>query len=207
MVRYGMVIDLKRCVGCYSCQIGCRQPNFTPRGTFWARVLKGELGQFPSVTRGNLPVLCMHCKEPPCKEVCPTGATQKKDNGIVFVDSNLCIGCKACSQACPYGARFYVEKWQNYYPGQPLNQYEEYAKAQWDARHKPGTNTKCEFCSERLEDGLQPACVDVCPTNARVFGDLDDPQSEVSLLIKTRHGFQLNPELGTDPSVYYLPSR
>jgi len=207
LVRFGMIVDLKRCIGCYACQVACRQSNFTPRGTFWAKVLKGEFGQFPTVARENLPVLCFHCKDPPCKDACPTAATQKKENGIVFIDPKLCIGCKYCSLACPYGARAFVKEWQNYFPGENLNPYEEYAQMQWYAKHDPGTNTKCDFCSERVENGQQPACVDACPTSARIFGNLEDPESEVSQLIKKRRGFQLHPELGTDPSVYYLPRR
>jgi molybdopterin-containing oxidoreductase family iron-sulfur binding subunit len=203
-----MVIDLKRCIGCYSCQTACRQNNFTPRGVFWLKVLKSEYGKYPRVLRESLPFSCMQCRDPPCEKVCPTKATERDElTGIVIIHPDLCIGCKYCTVACPYGARTFVEKWKNYFPGQPLTPYEKYAREQWIEKRGEGKNTKCDFCAERVKNGLNPACVDLCPTKARYFGDLDDPESEVSRLIKTRRGFQLLPEYGTDPSVYYLPRR
>jgi len=203
-----MVIDLKRCFGCYSCQLACKAQHFTPPGVFWARCLKGEGGTYPTVTRQALPVLCMQCREPECLKVCPTDATQQRKDGLVFIDRDKCIGCKYCMMACPYGARHSAGIWRSYFPEEkPLTDFEKYARDQWVSKYGEGTSTKCDFCKERVEEGLQPACVDACPAKARIFGDLDDPSSEVAMLIRTERGFQLNPEFGTDPSVYYLPAR
>ncbi|MHC4275638.1 MAG: 4Fe-4S dicluster domain-containing protein [Planctomycetota bacterium] len=208
MPRYGMVIDLKRCYGCYACVMGCKVKNHTPPEVFWARILKGERGTFPNTIRQALPVLCMHCDEPSCMEVCPTGATQKQDDGIVIVDKDKCMGCKYCIMACPYGARYSVEKWESYFPdGLELSPYEEFAKQAWETKFGCGVATKCDFCRDRLADGREPACVEVCPAKARTFGDLDDPDSEVSVLIRRHRGTVLNPELGNEPKVYYLEPR
>ena len=208
MARYGMVVDLHRCYGCYACSMACKVKNHTPPGVFWARVLKGERGEYPNTTRQALPVLCMQCEEPSCQEVCPTGATHTLDNGIVVVDKDKCMGCKYCMMACPYGARYSIEDWESYFPeGLPLSPYEEFAKTYWEEHSGVGVATKCDFCRDRLEKGEDPACVKACPANARIFGDLDDPNSEVSILIKKKRGTQLNPELGNDPKVYYLNPR
>jgi len=195
-----MVIDLKRCVGCYGCQIICKAEHFTPPGIFWARVLKEEFGDYPA-RRISLPLLCMHCREPECLRVCPTGATQQRPDGIVVIDKNQCIGCRYCMVACPYNARYFYAGPRSYYPA-GFTPYEELGYQ----NHVPGTVQKCDFCVERLERGLEPACVANCMCKARYFGDLEDPESQVSRLIRERRGFQLNPELGTDPSVYYLPA-
>ncbi len=208
MPRYGMVIDLKRCYGCYACVMACKTSNHTPPGVLWARLLQGEVGSYPNVVRQTLPVLCMHCDEPSCMEVCPTGATQKLDNGIVIVEKDKCMGCKYCVMACPYGARYSVEEWESYFPeGLPLSPYEEFTKAAFEEKSGVGVATKCDFCLDRISEGKNPSCVDACPANARIFGDLDDPDSEVSILIKKERGQVLNPELGNKPKVYYLAPR
>jgi Fe-S-cluster-containing dehydrogenase component len=200
MPRYGMVIDLKRCVGCYGCTVACKAEHGTRPGIMWARVLKAETGTYPAVRRLSLPVLCMQCRTPACLPVCPTGATRQRADGIVTIDKDLCIGCRYCMQACPYEARFFSENGSAYFPGF-VTPYER-ASAE---RHPEGVVEKCTFCIERVERGLEPACVANCMTKARVFGDLDDPESAVSRLVRGKGGFQLNPELGTDPCVYYLP--
>ena len=208
MPRYGMVIDLKRCYGCYACAMACKQKNFTPPGVMWARVLKGETGEFPNTVRQALPVLCMHCEEPSCLEVCPTGATVQDASGIVEVEKEKCIGCNYCKMACPYGARYMVEEWESYFPkGAPISEYEQYANARFTEDRGVGVNTKCDFCKERIQTGNLPACVKACPANVRTFGDLDDPLSEIVQLIKRGRGYVLQPELGNEPKVYYLPPR
>jgi molybdopterin-containing oxidoreductase family iron-sulfur binding subunit len=180
-----MVIDLKRCIGCYGCQVSCKAENGTRPGTTYARLLKKEWGTYPDVKRLSIPVLCNHCSEPPCVDVCPTGASQKQDHdGIVFVDGDVCVGCRACVMACPYGARYYQDAEYTYFEG---------------------VVEKCDFCRHRLAEGLEPACVTNCMSKARIFGDLDDPNSEVSRLVREEGGIQLNPEEGTNPNVYYLP--
>jgi len=207
--QLGMVIDLKRCYACMACVTACKTENFTPPGVFWARVLKGETGTYPNTVRQALPVLCMQCEEPSCKTVCPTGATYQTDDGVVHVDKNKCIGCNYCGMACPYGARYMVEKWESYFPeGLPLSEYEQFAKEQWETRSGVGVNTKCDFCAVRRANGnMEPACVRACPANARIFGDLSDPDSDVSILIRQHRGMPLNPEHGNKPRVYYLPVR
>jgi molybdopterin-containing oxidoreductase family iron-sulfur binding subunit len=141
-------------------------------------------------------------------DVCPTGATQVTDEGIVIVDKNLCMGCKYCIMGCPYGARYSVEEWESYFPdGLPLSPLEEFQKQAWEAKSGVGVATKCDFCRDRLAEGKEPACVEACPANARIFGDLDDPNSEVSVLIKKERGQVLNPEFGNKPKVYYLLPR
>ncbi|MBI2954525.1 MAG: 4Fe-4S dicluster domain-containing protein [Chloroflexi bacterium] len=200
-MRYGMVIDLKRCIGCYGCQAVCKVENATPPGVFWARVMKREFGKYPNVRRVNLPLLCMHCREPECVKACPSGATVQREDGIVYVDETKCVGCRYCLMACPYGSRFFHAKERYYFEGYGATPFEEWGYR----RHPTGVVSKCDFCRHRVDQGLEPACVANCMTKARHFGDLDDPQSEVSRLIRDRGGSQLYPELGTDPSVYYLP--
>jgi len=210
-----MVIDLRRCVGCYSCMVACKQEHFLPPETFWNRLLVGETGKYPAVTKQLYPVLCNHCKEAACMKVCPTGATTRRDDGIVAVNYDECVGCRYCVIACPYQQRtYYADGSKEYFPGQGLTEYEIIGKQLYPLQ--PGTVVKCNFCRERVDAGLEkglkpgidreatPACVITCPAKARTFGDLDDPTSEVSRLIRERKGFQLHPEFGTDPSVYYL---
>ncbi|MEM4297512.1 MAG: 4Fe-4S dicluster domain-containing protein [Nitrososphaerota archaeon] len=200
MVRYGMVIDLRRCIGCGSCAMACKVANGTPPGIFWLRLIYRELGKYPHARIDAIPINCMQCKEPACQKVCPTGATQIRDDGIVIIDDTKCVGCRFCMIACPYGVRFFLDKERTYFPGYKTP-FEE-VKYQ---RHKVGVVSKCDFCLERREkQKLNPACVDVCPCAARYFGDLDDPKSEVSKLIAQHRATQLRPELGTDPSVYYI---
>jgi len=197
----GMVIDLKRCIGCYACQLSCKAEHGTPPGVFFARVLKHEEGQYPTVRQLFLPVLCNHCENAPCVDACPTGASFKwAEDGIVDIDPDKCVGCRACMMACPYSNRYYNDNPQHYFEQGPTA-YEEARTA----RHQTDVVMKCNFCRDRVRAGKQPACVANCPTVARIFGDLDDPNSEVSRLIKERSGFPLHPEAGTKPSVYYLP--
>lgn len=199
-MRRGMVIDLKRCIGCHACTMACKLENATPPGVFWARCLEKETGKYPLAKRVFVPVLCNHCQDAPCLRACPTGATAQREDGIVTVDQATCIGCRACMEACPYEARFFLEDSRSYYPGH-LTPFEEAGYR----KHETRTVSKCNFCTDRVEKGLEPACVQTCPAAARTFGDLDDPGSEVSHLIRERYAIQLRPEMGTKPSVYYIP--
>jgi len=202
MTRYGMVIDLARCVGCDTCSIACKAEKTTPRGVQWNRVLKYETGVYPKSRRHFLPMQCMHCAEPECKKVCPTGAISKRDDGIVVIDGDKCMGCRYCVLACPYASPHNLDRRCTYDEGYVT----PFEKADHQ-KHRAGTSEKCDFCLSRVEKGLEPACVASCVAKARFFGDLTDQESEVSRLIKERNGFVLNPEMKTDPSCYYLPRR
>jgi len=129
-MRLGMVIDLKRCIGCFACQVACKAEHVTRPGTLWLRVVKREYGAFPDVRRVSLPLLCMHCRKAPCLEVCPTGATRKRADGIVTIDAAKCVGCRYCMMVCPYGSRHYQDDASTYFPGQGPNPYEAVAYAQ-----------------------------------------------------------------------------
>ena len=208
MARYGMVIDLKRCYGCYGCVTACKATNHTPPGVFWSRVLKGESGKYPNAVRQALPILCMHCEDPGCVKVCPTGATFADEDGVVVVDKEVCMGCKYCMMGCPYGARYTVEEHKSYFPeGLPISDYEKHSKAYFEEHSGIGVATKCGFCTERRAEGKDPKCCETCPADARIFGDLDDPNSEISILIRQGRGFVLKPEQGTNPKVFYLAPR
>lgn len=197
MVRYGMAIDLGACIGCNACTLACKQEHATPPGIFWGRVMEEEVGHYPNTRRLFLPVLCNHCKEPACREVCPSGATYKREDGIVLIDYEKCIGCRACIAACPYMARYFMEESLPYYADGPTP-YEVHFQ-----NFQEGVVQKCTFCVERLARGLEPACVQTCPTSCRYFGDLEDPRSAVSVFMKGKKALQLLPEQGTDPSVFY----
>jgi len=199
MPRYGMVIDLKKCIGCLTCVIACKVENATRPSIFWSKVEDIEIGKYPMVSRVFMPTLCANCANAPCIEVCPTGASYKRDDGIVLIDYDKCVGCKYCIEACPYGARYFNKDHAGYFSdGLTPNEKIGYQK------HKVGVVEKCDFCVDRLEKGNQPACVEACISRARFFGDLDDPDSEVSKLIRSKHAVQPKSELGTDPSLYYL---
>lgn len=176
--RYVMVVDLQRCVGCNACTVSCKLEHDVPTGNYRTWVLERENGTFPEVDNFKLPRLCNHCDNPPCHKACPTGATFVADNGAVLIDSTVCIGCRYCMAACPYNARFINRR---------LN-----------------VADKCTFCFHRIEEGLQPACVSTCVGHSRVFGDANDPDSKVSQLIRNHETQRLDPELGTDPQVYYI---
>jgi len=209
MIKYGIVIDLKRCYGCYTCTAACKAENKTPKGVNFATCISGETGTFPGALRQMLPTLCMQCEEPECLKVCPTGATKQTEEGIVTVDKDLCMGCGYCMMACPYGQRHIVDKYESYFPDAKgeLDEYQSYAKKRWEEKNDYGIASKCDFCIDRVKEGKQPACVQACPAKARIFGDLNDPDSEISILLRRERGYQLNQEFGTNPSVYYLPAR
>lgn len=199
--QLALVIDLNVCVGCQACVTSCKQWNTSgsagaladhnpydadPVGTFFNRVQTFEVGTFPDTEVVHFPKSCLHCENPPCVPVCPTGASYKRaEDGIVLVDYDKCIGCNYCSWACPWGVR----------------ELDEYKKVM----------TKCTLCVDRIYDenleerDRKPACVLACPTNARLFGDIHDPESEVAQAIQERDGYQLMPEWETKPSNHYLP--
>jgi phenylacetyl-CoA:acceptor oxidoreductase subunit 1 len=209
MARWGMVIDLRKCVGCQTCTIACKLEHNLPPETFWRFVIDAEVGQYPEVQRRFVPMQCMHCGTPPCVPVCPTGASQQRQDGIVWIDYNVCVGCGYCVVACPYRARHVItaERWYFEQPTAP-----ELHKRQ---ANRVGVCTKCTFCMQRvdaaaagMEPGTAPAVTPVCATtciaNAIHFGDFDDPHSYVSRLVREQQTVRLLEELGTDPAVYYI---
>ena len=158
MARYGMLIDTRKCVGCFTCRVACERMNGLDATTPLIRFETLETGSYPDVTDETIPVQCMHCDDAPCARVCPTGATSIGDNGIVRIDRSLCIGCKQCTFACPYGARVFNE-----------------------ATH---TMDKCRLCAAEVPEGEPDcSCVAACLTGARMVGDLDDPESAISKAI------------------------
>lgn len=178
MARYGMVIDTRRCVGCMDCVVACKTENGVPEGCNRDWIVETVQGEFPTLRMEIRSERCNHCDNPPCVSCCPTGASHVHDRGgVVLVTKEECIGCKACLAACPYDARFI---------------------------HPDGYADKCTFCIHRVEQGLSPACVAVCPTRCMHFGDLDDPLSEVSRLLASRAHHALVPEAGTRPCIHYL---
>jgi molybdopterin-containing oxidoreductase family iron-sulfur binding subunit len=200
---WGMVIDLTRCPpDCTACLDACRQENNVayhndPRwDVHWIRKVElesedpAEAGQRKSVL-----LLCNHCENPPCAQVCPVQATYKRDDGVVIVDHHRCIGCRYCMIACPYNARFF-----NYRdnPEWPNREY---------PRRSHGVAESCHFCAHRLDEGGRPACVEACEqmaAGAMTFGDLNDPESEVSRLVAEAPVKRIREDWGTDPKVYYL---
>lgn len=206
MTRYGMVIDTTRCIGCQTCAVSCKIANGTPRGNWWNRVLTDggnyidlASGEWPNATVSYLPTSCQHCENPACVKVCPVGATYKDpETGIVRQDYDKCIGCRMCMAACPYtGVRSFNWDEPDYYVDFQLGDDDS-------PDHQKHTVEKCTFCYQRISGGREPACMEMCPARARFWGDLDDPESEVSKKIASREYKQLLPEEGTKPSVYYL---
>jgi Fe-S-cluster-containing dehydrogenase component/DMSO reductase anchor subunit len=211
MSRWGMLADLERCVGCQTCTAACRHANATSPAVQWRKVLDVEAGVFPDVSRTFVPVGCQHCADPPCVHVCPTTATRQRPDGIVTIDYGLCIGCAYCEVACPYQARFLVHEPHYAYPaGAMRNETERYDE------ERLGVAQKCTFCVDRIDFGLEhgltpgidpratPACVNACIADALHFGDLDDPDSNVSLLLVEQKHFRMHEELGTAPNFHYL---
>lgn len=199
MARLGMVIDLHLCVGCYACTLACKTENQTPPGIWYAPVFEKEVGKYPNTKRLFLPALCNQCEDAPCLKACPTGAISRRDDGIVLVDEDICCGTQACVTACPYGAmHFYEDKGGEY--GEQLTPLDSLTREKYTS----GTAQKCTFCSHRVDEGLEPACVEACPTNCRIFGDLDDPESAPSKLIRQRNAEQPRPEADTNTAVSYV---
>ena len=220
--RWVMVIDLRKCVGCHACTIACIAENKLPPGVVYRPVIEKEIGVYPNVSRLFVPRPCMQCENPPCTPVCPVNATYTNEEGVVVVDYEQCIGCRACLTACPYGARTsdfgytYTEDTpvvEGKIVGQKTaDDYEratnyEYGKGYArSGRHGSpiGNARKCHFCLHRLKDGLLPACVTTCIGRATLFGDANDPASLVAEMISKPNVMVLKEELGTHPRVYYL---
>ncbi len=209
--RWGMVIDLNRCVGCQTCTIACKHANDTTPGVQWRRVLDVEQGTFPDVERLFLVTGCQHCAEPPCVPVCPTGATRQREDGLVTMNYDVCIGCAYCAVSCPYNARTIVHEMTGYYGEQRTTQEKATAHPE-----RIGVAQKCTFCVERVDEGLErglvpgvdpdatPACSASCISQAIQFGDFNDPDSNVSRLTRENESLQLNADVGTDPQIKYL---
>ncbi len=209
-LRWGMVVDLNRCVGCQTCTIACKHSNDTVPGVQWRRVLDVETGSFPDVQRVFMVTGCQHCAEPPCVPVCPTGATQQRDDGLVTMNYDVCIGCAYCAVSCPYQARTIVhdERW---YYGVETKQEKAVAHPE-----RIGVAQKCTFCVEKVDEAkvrgltpgvdldVTPACSASCIAQAITFGDFNKEDSNVSQLVANNKSFQMHAELGTDPQIKYL---
>jgi Fe-S-cluster-containing dehydrogenase component/formate-dependent nitrite reductase membrane component NrfD len=177
-MRYGFVIDHRKCIGCHACTVACKSENEVPLGTFRTWVKYIEKGEYPDTSRFFSVLRCNHCDNAPCITICPVTALFRRDNGVVDFDGGRCIGCKSCMQACPYDALY-------------IN---------------PVTNTaeKCNFCAHRVDVGLEPACVIVCPVEAIIAGDLDDPTDKISRMIASDQTQVRKPEARTLPKLHYI---
>lgn len=205
--RWGMAVDTERCIGCWSCAVICKSENDVPLGMWWNRILTDgealdtpDVGEFGGLEMGWVPLACQHCDDPPCMKVCPTSATYvDADNGhLVEVNQEDCIGCRYCMAACPYGVR--VFNWGDPERALPFDH--------GMVEGRPiGSVEKCTMCLHRLREGQVPSCVWSCPAQARIFGDLDDPDGELVRTIEDRGGYQLLEEKGTKPKVYCLEPR
>ena len=221
-IRWGMVIDLAKCVGCHACTLGCVAENKLPPGVVYRPVLEEEIGTYPEVRRRFLPRPCMQCQKPPCVKVCPVKATYKNTQGVTVVNYDRCIGCRYCLVACPYAARTsdFGEWYTNDTPEKPgkvlgrktaANGYEtnpatEYGKP-WPKRGKGspiGNARKCHFCLHRVAVGMLPNCVTTCIGRATIFGDRTDSKSLIYEMLGSPRIKRLKEELGTQPAVYYL---
>jgi molybdopterin-containing oxidoreductase family iron-sulfur binding subunit len=222
-----MVIDLDKCTGCQSCSVACKAENNVPSGSpeeyvrrttpFWQKVIAVSHGEYPTLRIDLIPMPCMHCDDAPCVTVCPAKATYRREDGIVIQNYRRCIGCKYCIIACPYGVRSfnYKEPEEEEYnrPDLPPDRAD---RGIWPFPHRVhGVVEKCTFCFHRIDQAVKegkkvgtevvPACAEACPARAISFGDLDDPESNVSRLLASREWFRLREEMGTSPKVYYLP--
>jgi dimethyl sulfoxide reductase iron-sulfur subunit len=230
--KWAMVIDQERCIGCWTCAVGCKEINNEPLGFWWNRILTAPpnqfasepssdtlaapasdnidvpYGSFPEVEMAYLPVACQQCDDAPCVKVCPVGATFRRDDGVVLIDYERCIGCRYCIAACPYGVRIFnwgdAKRDPDFTVGYG-HDYRTDGRLVFTPDRPRGVVEKCTFCVERIDVGEEPFCVTVCPTGARVFGDLNDPDSQVAQLVDEDGATQLMSDLGTDPHVFYLP--
>jgi Fe-S-cluster-containing dehydrogenase component len=180
MPRYGIAVDTTKCIGCHACRVACQNQNELKFDEAYNWIKQREEGRFPGYGAEFIPVQCTHCENAPCQRVCPTGATYTNSEGVVLVNPKTCVGCKYCMEACPYKVRI--------------------------IKHHEGIVVKCRFCIELVREGGTPACVTTCPTQVRIFGDLDDPKSEISQFIAQNRAQPLRPDLGTRPKIFYKRS-
>lgn len=204
-MKFGMAIDVKRCIGCHTCAVACKMSNNLPNEVWWNSIrtdggttIDTARGTYPNgLERTYYPVNCQHCDNPACVEVCPTGASFKREDGIVSINNDECIGCGSCITACPYDVR-------TLYAGDPSYSV-DFPVGDWDApAHKSGTVGKCTGCANRIDRDEAPACMLLCPARARHWGDLDDPNSDVSKYIASHTVERLLENAGTEPNVYYV---
>lgn len=177
-MKFGFVLDNRKCIGCHACTVACKSEHDVPIGVNRTFVKQTEKGVYPNTKRLFSVTRCNHCTDAPCVEICPVECLHIRPDGIVDFNSDRCIGCKSCMQACPYDA-LYID---------------------------PDTHTaaKCNYCTHRIDIGLEPACVNVCPEHAIVSGDMDDPESEISQLLSQQNVMVRKPEKGTNPNVFYI---
>jgi molybdopterin-containing oxidoreductase family iron-sulfur binding subunit len=212
-----MVIDTARCIGCGACTIACKSENSTPGDVWYAPVLEVETGTYPDAKMEYLPVLCNHCEDAPCLKACPTQALVRRDDGIVIADDDDCIGSRGCMAACPYGALHFYEGRKGEMLGGGQRTEETVPDRGAAKRYEVGTVQKCTFCSHRIDYGTAndlvpgidaaatPACVVTCPAECRIFGDLDDPQSNVNWYLNERGpATVLRPDAETGAHVFYV---
>ena len=183
-MRNAIVVDLNRCIGCFSCEVACKQENDVPLGEYWNKVeIVGPMGTHPHIQQYWLPTMCQQCEGAPCIEICPTGASQRDpETGLVIIDREVCIGCQSCMTACPYGVRWFNEK--------------------------EGVVGKCLACNDLVKKGEKPACVKICCGEARFFGDLDDPESDASKALAAADPADVHQfaDMGNGPCSAYILS-
>ena len=226
--RMAMVIDLQRCTGCGGCVLACKSENNIQEGFAWSSNIHRTVGKFPNVSYEYVPTLCNHCEKAPCVRICPSGAMHKADGNVTAHDPKKCIGCRSCIAACPYEVisrnskqthRFWRDSKQ-LIEGCTDSSQEVAKKSGGDVlpyynpdreTHREGSGLrskgiveKCTLCDHRLKKGLRPYCVERCPANARIIGDLNDPNSEVSKLLTRYRPWRLKEHLGTEPKVFYV---
>jgi tetrathionate reductase subunit B len=176
--RYALVIDSRKCINCKACVVACKAENGVPVGKFRNWITEERRGTYPHLMATFDPEQCEHCQNPSCVRVCPTGASWQREDGIVLVNYDDCIGCRYCMIACPYNARYF--------------------------REDEGVVDKCTFCVQRVEKGKVPACVETCPSKVRLFGDLEDPEGDLAQVLMTRRYLTKKSETGNGPQLYYL---
>ena len=211
MPRWAMVIDLEKCIGCGTCVAVCEKFNNVPPNNKWRKLVNRSVQYDKSIYQLFLTMCCNHCSNPPCLEVCPSGATYRREDGIVDIDYKLCLGCGACIMACPYDARS-IARQDSFF----IEDDVEFDKSFDSEEDRIGICTKCNFCRQRLDEGISkgfmpgqdieatPACVRFCIAGALYFGDISNPESEVAKFIREKKALRLQEDLGTDSAVYYI---